>query len=311
MLARALLLLVLSPLVGCQKTTDDARFERGHTRSASEMLAGFVIGQVTTRQTLRAEQPIDGIDGAEVGRAFRTAVRDLPMFRDEGGPGPVITFELEFGVGLGLSDPPPRGSGLGTAEGTGSGAYVVVALSANGGAARDPRYQFEVQGLYRARIRGSETALEAGHRLVGEGIADLVDGIRAEAAPRVAESEDLLALLDDTESEARLAVVREIHRRRYEPAAEPLRAHLSSPDLELVIASASALGRLQDPEAVGPLINLISREHRELTELVLPILGEIGSLEARSYLETVADAHERGRIRELARQVLEQSRGLR
>ena len=51
-----------------------------------------------------------------------------------------------------------------------------------------------------------------------------------------------------------------------------------------------------------------SHEHRELKELILPILGEIDTVASRSYLQAVVDdEYESPAIRRLAREILEQN----
>jgi hypothetical protein len=302
----ALAALAALALAACERTAEDDQ-RRGPARPAVERLPGLVVGQVATRQSAEAAQPIDGIDDVLMGQRFRRAVLALPMFAEEGGPGPTIDFELAFGIGLGQGEPPAATPGTGA--GTGDAEYVVLMLAVRGDAPRSERFAVELQGLYRERLRPGETARAAAERLVDDGIADLVEAIAANAAPRVATDTEVVALLATTEGEALLAAIREVHRRRLEAAGPRLRELLHSDDLELLIATATALGRIRDAGAVGPLIEIISRRHRELTELVLPILGQINSPEARAYLETLAEAHDRPAIRRLAREVLDSTTG--
>jgi hypothetical protein len=312
-----LLALLVASLTTCERAGDEETRRRGPpVSSSSEALPGLVIGQVVTRTDVVARLPIEGVSDAdaEVGRRFRRAVRDLEMFHEENGPGPTVDFSLTFAVGLGSDEPPPPeappgGSGsVGSEDSETEVDYAVLVLEARGVSDDEGQHvEIEVQGIYRERVGPDETPTEAAWRLVDDGIADIVEGIRAEAAPRCADDNALIEMLDRDDPDELLPAIREVHRRRLQAAAPALRQLLRPEPADVTLAAAAALGHLRDAEAVGPLIDLISRERREMTMFILPILGEINSREARLYLETVADAHASPQVRAQAREILDET----
>jgi hypothetical protein len=289
---------------GCNRAGEEADAGSEGNRSGVEAESGFVVGQVSTGPGPQSSQPIEGIEHAEVGRMLRRAIRDLPMFYDEGYTGPRIDFVVRWSIGIGTEEPPPsEGSGASAADAP----YAIMVMSVRG-ESEASRNQFEVQGIYRSLIPPGEAPITTGWRLIAEAIDDLAQGIFFETEPRTATSTRVVELIGDSDIDRALPAIREAHRRRLQSAARALRGLVDSNELELAIGAVTALGQLGDPEAVRPLIDLISRERRELTELVLPVLGQIGTVEARRYLEMVASAHEAESIRQLASDVLQQVR---
>jgi len=301
-MTRALLALLTVFLGACDRAEDDSP-PRAH--GDSSRLTTYVLGQVATGAGPSSRRPIDALADGEVGRRFRRAVRDLAWFEEEPADGPMIDFELRWSVGMGEAEPP---TGAAPAAPGADSEYVILYLHAIGEAAGSPQHQFDVQGIYRRLVPGGAAPRAIAEELVDEGIADLVEGIAYEAEPRCSDDARLSAILNEAgaESDRLLPAIREIHRRRTLPAAPALRRLLDSEDVELLLAAATALARLRDAESVSPLIDLISREHRELTENVLPLLGQIGTADAIGYLQTVADAHESPYVRRLAQEVLEE-----
>ena len=266
-------------------------------------VAGFVVGQVATGSGPRTGQPITVMSDADLGRRVRHAILDLQEFHEEPWDGPTVDFRLTWTIGRGTAEPPP-------AEQPGHGesvGYAVLYLELTGEADRDHRFEFEVQGIYRETIAADETTERAGERLIVAGVVDMIAGLEHEVAPICSSDEDLVEMLsaEPIDVDQLLPAIRQVHRRRLQEAAPALRSLLETEDLELLLAVVSTLGRLHDAEAVEPLIELVSRRHRELTQQVLPILGEIGSLESRRYLEAVATGHESAAVRALAREVME------
>lgn len=287
-------------LLACDRTGESEPEQEAPQTPSTSQLPGFALGQVATVQEPPAEVPIDSIDPVELGRNFRAAVRDLSMFGEEGTPGPVIDFVLYWSAGLVSDD-----RALIDLDAPHEGTFAVLVLRVEGEARGDEIVEFELNGLYREPHVDHENLDEMTARLVLDGIRDIVTGLEAEAAPRVSTDLGLLELLDSDEVGELLPAIREVYRRRLTTAAPRLRALLNTEDPELIFSAATALGRIGDADAVGPLIDLISRDHREMTSYVLPILGDIGTQEARIYLETVADAHDDPLVRSQAREVLD------
>lgn len=287
-------------LLACDRTGEGEPEQTSLQTISTSQLPGFALGQVATVQEPPAEHPIDSIDSAELGRSFRGAVRELWMFGEEGAPGPVIDFVLYWSAGLVNDD-----RSLFDLGATNDGAFLVLVLRVEGEARGDDIVEFELNGLYREPFVAGEDLAEMTARLISDGIRDIVSGLEAEAAPRVSTDVGLLELLDSDEVGELLPTIREVYRRRLATAAPQLRALLNAGDPEIIFSAATALGRIGDANAVGPLIDLISRDHREMTSYVLPILGDIGTQEARLYLETVADAHDDPLVRSQAREVLD------
>ena len=274
-----------------------------HAAPRGAEVAGFVVGQVAAAPGPRTAQPVNVATDAEMGRRVRKQLLELTDLHEEPWDGPRIDFRLTWTLGLGSAEPPP--SGVPTI--VPSTGYVVLYLELTGEVAEDHRYQFEVHGIYRERIGAGETQEQSGERLIAAGITDVVTGLEHDVAAICSSNEDLVEMLSagPLDADRLLPVIRQVHRRQLRGAAPTLRSLLETEDLELLLGVIAALGRLRDPDAVDPLIELISRRHRELTEQVLPVLGEIGSLEARHYLETVATGHESAAVQRLAREIIE------
>ena len=92
-------------------------------------------------------------------------------------------------------------------------------------------------------------------------------------------------------------------------AIPALRELLGADEPQVVVAAAAALQGLDAPNigsAVVEAAGRLSRErHFEQLRQLLFIVGDIGGMAARTYLEAVADAHQVPPIRQTAGQVLE------
>ena len=307
--AQSFLILVLSSALFCATTACERAGEvprdsaNRSTAARGAEVVGFVVGQVAVASGPRTEQPVDVVTDAEIGRRVRQQLLELDGLHEEPWQGPRVDFRLTWTLGLGSAEPPRAESPTSAA----STRYLVLYLDLVGEAAEDHRFEFEFHGIYRERIGDGETQLQAGERLIAEGITDVITGLDHDVTAICSSDEQLLQMLTSgpISADRLLPVIRQVHRRQLHGAAPGLRALLETEDLELLLGVIAALGRLRDAEAVDPLIELISRRHRQFTEQVLPVLGEIGSLEARRYLETVATGHESEVVQRLAREVIE------
>ena len=162
----------------------------------------------------------------------------------------------------------------------------------------------ESEGWY-GKVGGAVSSARL-RRLLDEGLAHLVTGLEFEATPFASSDSGLVALLEaaGSETDRVLPVLRHIARRRIREALPQLRALLDNDDPEILLGVIAALGEMGDADAVSPLIDLISRRHRDLTIQVLPVLGEIGTVEARQYLETVATGHQAEQVRAVALEII-------
>lgn len=323
-------LLIVTPGSGCDRAPSDpsgevevpARPERGAD------VALFVVGQVVTGPGPAAERPVESLDDMAVSRAFRVALLAEDVFFEEPAPGPMLDFDLAWSMGEGAAEPPPRVApeGTGGAAADPPGRYLVLVLQASARGTEGPRYELEVQGIYREPVASDEAVADAAARLLRGGLTDLAQGLRDEARPRTMGDEALLEALAESAAwystpprdaadalaresgdrwDALLPMLREAMRRRLAGAAPSLRAHLAADDLDVLLVAIAGLGQLRDAEALNPLTELIGRRHPELTAQVLPVIARIGTAEARLYLQTVADAHDDPGVRRLARELLE------
>jgi len=304
--SRLFVLFALGALsTACDKAGKERPAQQQEESTREAEVQGFTVGQIATSRGPGSQRPVNPISDADFGRQVRHAILDLAAFHEEPFPGPRVDFELIWSVGVGSAEPPP--GHFGQPEETPSD-YVVLYLGLLGEVADDLRFQFEVQGIYRERLAPNEAPESAALRLLNEGVAHLVTGLEFEATPFASSNLGLVALLDTagSETERVLPVLRHIARRRIREALPQLRALLDNDDPEILLGVIAALGEMQDAEAVSPLIDLISRRHRDLTVQVLPILGEIGTVEARQYLETVATGHQAEQVRSVALEIIQE-----
>lgn len=298
-----LFLAFLCLLIGCDKAGKERSEGQQEERLRDAEVQGFTMGQIATSRGPGSQQPVNPISDADFGRRVRHAILDLDVFHEEPFGGPRVDFELIWSAGVGSAEPPP--ANFGQPEEALSD-YVVLYLGLLGEVADDLRFQFEVQGIYRERIASNETPESAALRLLDEGLAHLVTGLEFEATPFASSDSGLVALLEaaGSETDRVLPVLRHIARRRIREALPQLRALLDNDDPEILLGVIAALGEMGDADAVSPLIDLISRRHRDLTIQVLPVLGEIGTVEARQYLETVATGHQAEQVRAVALEII-------
>jgi hypothetical protein len=302
-----LILLLSNPLVACRRSTEESRGQTNRVDTELQ-IPGFIVGQVATRPGAETDNSLSELSDANVGLLFRESLVQTPPFQEEPGIGPTINFQLTWSIARGSATPPPAPEPV--EEFIAEAAYVILFLQAEGSAEQDNRFEFEIQGLYRERLVANETPDNAIERLLSNGIDDLIQGLQDEAIPRCATNIELTDQLAnaDTSSDQLLATIREVYRRRISGSEPVLRDLLRREEIDIIMAAASTLGRLRDADSVDPLIDLISRYHRELAPSILPIIAQIGTTEAALYLQTIAESHEDSYIRDLARELIEQSR---
>lgn len=296
---RLLLLIILLVLQGssaCKKAGEAP--PRAADRGAA--VSGFEVGGVVTRTGPSAERPITSVTDREMGRRMRQTVLDLEMFHEEPYSGPQIDFTLTWTLGVVASQPPE----MATAD---TPDDVVLYLHVAGRSAEDHRFEFELETLYPARVTPGSDPVDVAEVALEAGFSDIAEQLASEAWPFCQSDGALVsALAEPSEAEQLLPIVRQVRRRRLQAANGPLRALLQHDSPEVALAAATALGQLGDSESVGPLIDMVSRRRRALIPQVLPILGEIGSDEARLYLETVRSGHEDPAVQRLAAGVLDE-----
>lgn len=86
--------------------------------------------------------------------------------------------------------------------------------------------------------------------------------------------------------------------------APALRGLLDGDEIAVQLRAIAALGRLQDDEAIPQLVKLTQGAEETVVRAVMVALADIGSAEARRYLETWAEHHPLLTMRELAGELL-------
>jgi hypothetical protein len=102
-------------------------------------------------------------------------------------------------------------------------------------------------------------------------------GYVLEAAPRDRALQLLNALLEDSDSELRLAALRGFKKLGSAPLAERLTALCRSADREWALAAIDALGAMGGPSAEAALISLLYREDEAIRIAAIRALGSAGS----------------------------------
>ncbi|MEZ4459311.1 MAG: HEAT repeat domain-containing protein [bacterium] len=131
---------------------------------------------------------------------------------------------------------------------------------------------------------------------------------RVSAQARVAHASDaeMATLLD--EPEARLVALQEIRDRRLRDTTPKIRALLQDTDARVQVAAAAALVAFEDTESYGAVIGLAETFSRDRNPQLLPLIYIIADMptdEAKTYLQTLADAHEVEAVRKVAKEALD------
>jgi HEAT repeat protein len=139
----------------------------------------------------------------------------------------------------------------------------------------------------------------------------------AEAAQRAAEGlaisvradgkrvDGLVADLSAKDVRVREQAVRVLGERRSREAVPALVDLLQKEEPRLAHRIVGALAQIGDPRAVPPLIDLASGKDSNLVLRMLRFIGDIGGPEAEGYLLTLASGHPDPRVRQAAREALD------
>jgi hypothetical protein len=137
---------------------------------------------------------------------------------------------------------------------------------------------------------------------------DAADGLALAFAEAAKPLEAVIRDLGAPTARVRQQAIRVLAERRDPSAVPALIEHLDDPDPEVVHRVVGALAQIGDPRAVGPLIDVSRREDGALLSRVARIIGDIGGQEAEGYLLTLEAGHPDGRIRQSAREALDELR---
>ena len=130
---------------------------------------------------------------------------------------------------------------------------------------------------------------------------------RVSAQARVAHATDaeMATLLD--EPDARLVALQEIRDRRLRDTTPKIRTLLTDTDARVQVAAAAALVAFEDTESYRAVVGLAETFSRDRNPQLLPliyIIADIPNDEAKTYLQTLADAHEVEAVRQVAKEAL-------
>jgi hypothetical protein len=138
---------------------------------------------------------------------------------------------------------------------------------------------------------------------VRQASAGLALAFSEEAKPAVA----IVTDLGSDNPRVREEAIRVLGDRRSVEAIPSLIERLRDPDPLLAERAAGALAQIGDPRAVGPLIDYSRRrDDGAYTARFARIVGDIGGGEARGYLQTLESGHPDARVREAAREALQE-----
>ncbi len=154
------------------------------------------------------------------------------------------------------------------------------------------------------RPAGKGAAEQQALRAVVEAVAD---DLVFQAETAAGSEAELVARLRNTKDPLRLSAAVEIAAFRRSPATvPPLIALLEREDREVSDRAIGALVAIGDRRAVKPLTR-VAKSFRDTAQMakVLDAIGSLGGQEARDYLEFVASGHDDADIRNLASEALE------
>lgn len=145
--------------------------------------------------------------------------------------------------------------------------------------------------------------------LMDEVIRRFVKRIDAQARVKSATDAELITILSgDDEAAAKLVAVQETRDRRLRDAIEHVRPLLTSTDARLQVAAAAMLVSLKDTQSNSQIIEITEHYSREKNPQMLPMLyivADIGTEEAKTYLNAVAEGHDVPSVRQVAKEALD------
>ncbi len=233
-----------------------------------------------------------GIDGA-LKAATRKELEQLSGFELRNPRGSELAYQMRVTVELIGQRPSERAGLIHRSVGVGLELWSL-----------DRLVDVQVEALETADIP-AETGYEA---LVESAVAETFRRLaRALELRRASEKAILSALGSTDEAEVRAAMAA-AGTRRLRSAVEPLSAIIRAPDTPttVVLAAVGALVEIGDPEGAGAIIDAVDNQPPEFWPQIMFAVARLGGPTAEGFLFTVAQGHRDPRLRELARQAMDE-----
>jgi hypothetical protein len=232
-----------------------------------------------------------GVDGAGVEDAVRTALAGAGFRMGSGGRPHVA------GVDVPSIRVVPGGAAGPRAE-----VSVEVILTPAAAANTPPRHEVGIAAVPLSSAAGPR---DAWRRAVAEAAQRAADGLAVGVRAEGKRVDGLVSDLSSKDARVREQAIRVLGERHAREAVPALLAQLDREDARLAHRIVGALAQIGDHRAVPALIELARGGDPTLTTRLVRFIGDIGGPEAQGYLLTVASGHPDERVRQAAREALD------
>lgn len=154
-------------------------------------------------------------------------------------------------------------------------------------------------------VTDADTEDKSAEAVANEAVSRFVKRIAAQAEVEQASDEEIVGLLDS--ADARLVAIQEIRDRRLRDTTPRLRDLLLDADAQVRVSTAAALVAFEDAESYSNIIKVTEELSRDRNPQLMPmiyVVADIKTGEAKTYLQTLADAHPVEAVRKVAAEAL-------
>jgi hypothetical protein len=154
-------------------------------------------------------------------------------------------------------------------------------------------------------VTDADTEDKSPDAVANEAVSRFVKRIAAQAEVEQASDVEIVGLLDS--EDARLVAIQEIRDRRLRDTTPRLRELLSATDAQVRVSTAAALVAFEDTESYSNIIKVTEDFSRDRSPQLMPmiyVVADINTGEAKTYLQTLADAHPVEAVRKVAAEAL-------
>ncbi len=154
-------------------------------------------------------------------------------------------------------------------------------------------------------VTDADTEDKSADAVANEAVSRFVKRIAAQAEVEQASDEEIVGLLDS--ADARLVAIQDIRDRRLRNATPRLRELLLDQDPQVRVSTAAALVAFEDTESYSNIIKVTEEFSRDRSPQLMPmiyVVADINTGEAKTYLQTLADAHPVEAVRKVAAEAL-------